>query len=162
MGQPTWNPNGKTVKVPDRPGSLWTLALDWLTAGKLYRLEVLAVVPPPAPPAAPAPNPVEQTWTPRGSSGPCTADGDASGLSRRDALLLPEARLGTLIAKIGGSTADSVVDRNITPLFTAGRYCVFKAPDDSKTGPLYLAVNDSPAAASGLTGSLDVVICESM
>ena len=116
------------------------------------------------PVAAPAvvPTPVEQTWKPHGASESCTRDGDTSGLSRRDALLIPEARLGTLVAKIGGSTADSVVDKTATLVFAAGRYCVFKAPDESKTGPLDLSVNDSPAAASQLDGFLQVVISESM
>lgn len=157
MGQPTWNPNEKTVRVPDRPGSLWTLALDWLTPQKLYRIEVR-----PAAAADPAAPTVEQTWTPHGSSQACTADGDSSGLSRRDALMLPDARLGTLIAKVGGSTADAVVDKTAQSLFAAGRYCVLKAPDEAKAGPLYLAVNDSPTAASGLTGSLSVVISEAI
>lgn len=79
--------------------------------------------PPPAPGAAappppPAPQPPaavaepaleDQTWTPLGSNQACSADGDFGGLSRREALMVPGARLGTLIGKIGGSTADQVL-----------------------------------------------------
>ena len=77
-------------------------------------------------------------------------------------LLLPDARLGALIAKVGGSTADAAPDKNVVTVFAAGRYCVFKAPEEGKTGPLYLTVNDSPTGAAQVTGSLDVVISESM
>jgi hypothetical protein len=100
----------------------------------------------------------EQTWTPLGSNSPCTADGDCGGLSRRDALIIPGARLGTLICKIGGSTADLVLDPNFVTVFPVGRFCVFKAPDEGKTGPLYFGINDSSAAAAQVEGSLEVVI----
>lgn len=169
MGQPTWGRNETIVRVPDREGSTWTLALDWLTPGKLYRIEVRSVAEAPpsgdpeAPKPAPAPLPAEeQKWTPFGASQACTADGDTTGLSRREPLLIPEARLGALIAKVGGGTADIVVDKAATLLFPVGRYCVFKAPEDPKTGPLFLAMNDSPASAGQATASLHVVITEAL
>ena len=169
MGQPTWNSTpANTVTVPERPGCIWTLALDWLTAGKLYRIQVLTIprpVPPPAEGQAPPPAALvmeDPRWTPHGASQPCTADGDMSGLSRREALLLPEARLGALIAKIGGGTADTAIDKTKTETtaFTVGRYCVFKAPDTG--GPLFLAMNESPSAAGLAQSALEVVISEAM
>jgi hypothetical protein len=258
MGEPTWS-EIKKLNVPDKAGSVWTQALDWVTAGKLYRVEVRPIsvhaerktthrqrtedtksanntsekdlrkdkasVPVGTPekkaaahepasaqsagttgakaiPASAAPPPTgggtqtdapktdltkqpvseredgngraehqtddesdsngdnleEQSWTPVGSNRSCTADGDLSGLSRRDPLIVAGARLGTLICKIGGSTADLTLDPTALPVFPVGRFCVFKAPDETKTGPMFLGINDSPAAAAQVQGSLEVVI----
>jgi hypothetical protein len=72
--------------------------------------------------------------------------------------MAPGARLGTLIGKIGGSTADQVLDPNIVSVFPVGRFCVFKSPDEAKTGPLYLSINDTAEGATQVEGSLRVVI----
>jgi hypothetical protein len=139
-----------------------------------------AVVAPPAPVAVapgvvapPAPAPVQpgadaepviedQTWTPLGSNQACSADGDFGGLSRREALTVPGARLGTLIGKIGGSTGDQVLDPTIVSVFPVGRFCVFKSPDETKTGPLYLSINDTASGATQVEGFLQVVISEAL
>jgi len=138
------------------------------------------VVAPPAPVAVapgvlapPAPAPVQpgadaesviedQTWTPLGSNQACSADGDFGGLSRREALTIPGARLGTLIGKIGGSTGDQVLDPTIVSVFPVGRFCVFKSPDETKTGPLYLSINDTPSGATQVEGFIQVVISEAL
>jgi hypothetical protein len=44
MGQPTWR-QVKIVTVPERGGVIWTPALDYLTPGKLYRIQVEAKAP---------------------------------------------------------------------------------------------------------------------
>jgi hypothetical protein len=100
----------------------------------------------------------EQSWTPLGSNHSCTADGDLTGLSRRDCLIVPGARLGALICKIGGSTADLTLDSSAVTVFAIGRFCVFRAPDEPKAGPMFLGANDSPVAAAQIQGSLEVVI----
>jgi hypothetical protein len=125
------------------------------------------VVAPPAPalaqPGADAEPAIEdQTWTPLGSNQACSADGDFGGLSRREALTVPGARLGTLIGKIGGSTGDQALDPTIVSVFPVGRFCVFKSPDETKTGPLYLSMNDTPSGATQVEGFLQVVISEAL
>jgi hypothetical protein len=41
MGQRTWRPlQLKTDKVPEREGCVWTPVFDYLSPGKIYRLEV--------------------------------------------------------------------------------------------------------------------------
>jgi hypothetical protein len=139
----------------------------------------VAVPPPPAAPVHPAaavpppPGPVQpgagaepaiedQTWTPLGSNQACSADGDFGGLSRREALTVPGARLGTLIGKIGGSTGDQGLDPAVVSVFPIGRFCVFRSPDEPKTGPLYLSINDTPSGATQVEGSLQVVISEAL
>jgi hypothetical protein len=107
------------------------------------------VAPAPAAPEWPAPGPADQTWQPEGSKR-CTADG-ATALDRT--ALLPGAPAGALIAKIGGSSADTTVDK--LPLFAVGRHCVFTV-EAGKAGTLYLGVNDVVGSMSRLTGHLIV------
>jgi hypothetical protein len=93
----------------------------------------------------------DQRWRPE-SRADCTADGDPS-LSRRGTFILDGCPAGTLIAKVGGSTADVSPDKDKTTLFSVGRHCVFSIADATKVGSLYLGMNDvketmSPCRAS--------------
>jgi hypothetical protein len=67
-----------------------------------------------------------------------------------------------LIGKIGGSTGDQVLDPTIVSVFPVGRFCVFKSPDETKTGPLYLSINDTPSGATQVEGFIQVVISEAL
>jgi len=140
MAQPSWR-QIKRVMVPERDGSLWTPALDYITPGKLYRIVVEARLfgpaadsdPPaasdpgaPPPASAPAPPATDQHWTPE-SGTECTADGDPA-LQRSGSLTLDSCAPGALIAKIGGSTADLKPDKDRLLLFSVGRHCVFSVP----------------------------------
>jgi hypothetical protein len=189
MGERTWRELDLRAggRVPEREGCIWTPVYDYLTPGKTYRLEVEAVTAPapaPIPPApaapavppapvvaaaAPAPGPppvaaapappapalVNQTWQPEGTK-TCTADG-ATALDRT--VLLPAAPGGALIAKIGGSSADTTVDK--LPLFAVGRHCVFTV-EAGKAGTLYLGVNDAVGSMARLTGHLTVRLWEAL
>lgn len=174
MGQPTWR-DVKTVSVPERTGAIWTPVLDYLTPGRLYRLKVEPR--PPAPqqaapvggeqggpgqPGAQQPAPVEQTWTPESAPAPCTADGDTSGLARKDPVALSDVRVGALIARIGGSTADHTGDKEKTVVFAVGRHCVFQAPEAPRVGSLYLSINDTTSSAARIDGQLEVKISEAL
>ena len=116
-----------------------------------------APAPPPVPPAPAPPVPalVNQTWQPEGTK-TCTADG-ATALDRT--VLLPAAPAGALIAKIGGSSADTTVDK--LPLFAVGRHCVFTV-EAGKAGTLYLGVNDAVGSMARLTGHLTVRLWEAL
>lgn len=109
---------------------------------------------PPAP-AQPAPALVNQTWQPEGTK-ECTADGETA-LDRT--VLLATAPAGALIAKIGGSSADTTVDK--VPLFAVGRHCVFTV-EAGKAGTLYLGVNDAVGSMARLTGHLTVKLWEAL
>lgn len=103
-------------------------------------------------PAQPAPALVNQTWQPEGTK-ECTADGETA-LDRT--VLLATAPAGALIAKIGGSSADTTVDK--VPLFAVGRHCVFTV----EAGTLYLGVNDAVGSMARLTGHLTVKLWEAL
>ena len=81
----------RTLSVPEQPGLQWTPALDFITPGKILKIEVAAGA----------------TWTPEGFIAPCGADGDSSGAFhpgtlQRDNLMVPNAPIGALIGRIGG------------------------------------------------------------
>jgi hypothetical protein len=144
MGQPTWREIRK-LKVPDEVSNAWTPALDFVTAGKLYRISVVST----------------QKWKPEASENECNADGDIT-LTRSSEAILNSSAIGALIGKIGGSTADFKPDANKVILFGVGRHCVFSVADPAKAGPLYLGMNDTPNSQSKVTKLLDVVIEESL
>jgi hypothetical protein len=132
------------VKVPDGAGNAWTAALDYVTVGKLYRIEV----------------PSTSKWKPE-SANECNADGDAL-LTRNGEPIITTAAVGALIAKIGGSTADLKPDKDKLILFGVGRHCVFSVSDSTKVGSLYLGINDIPNSRSQMSGELTVTIYESL
>lgn len=145
MGQPTWRPV-RTLDVPEQAGLQWTPVLDLVTPGKILKVEVA----------------VNATWTPDGFTAPCGADGDSSGSIQRDNLMVPNAPLGALIGRIGGSTADQTADVNRNMLlFSVGRFCVLQIPDTAK-GSLFLGVNDRAVCMSRVQGQLSVTISEAL
>jgi hypothetical protein len=167
MPQPIWRKIVTEMMVPEQPGIPWTLVLEYLTPGKLMKIEVvvdLARVPP-----------VAGTWTPRGFVAACTADGDFLGTARGNApqqgdpLLVSAAPVGALIACIGGSTADQAVDSNPNPqgatpkrlCFAVGRTCVFSVPQ-APLGALFMGVNDHVTRMAGMAGSLLVNVYEGL
>src|SRR5262249_38033156 len=132
----------------------WTPALDYLSPGKTYRIEVRVL-----PAAAPDQPAQEQKWTPE-SAGECTADGNMTA-ERSDSLLVTTAPVGALLAKIGGGSADVKPAADKVTVFAAGRHCVFTAAAD-KTGALYLGVNDTSASLARVTGQLQVTLSEAL
>jgi hypothetical protein len=69
-------------------------------------------------------------------SGTCGPDGDTHVAMSTDALF-PDGLLGTLIGKIGGSSATV---KN-SGAFIIGSYCVIDVDDKTK-GPLFRTIND--------------------
>lgn len=155
MGQRTWRPlQLKTDKVPEREGCVWTPVFDYLSPGKIYRLEV------PTRAAATANQPPQdQKWQPE-SAGECTADGNPA-TERRDSLMVAGAAVGALLAKIGGSTADLKPDKEKVVLFAVGRHCVFTV-EATKTGTLYLGVNDALDSLVRVQGQLEITLSEAL
>ena len=128
--------------------------LDYLTPGKMYRLEV----PTQAIAAAAAQRPLQdQKWHPE-SAGECTADGNPT-TERSDNLLIASAAVGALLGKIGGSTADMKPDKDKVVLFAVGRHCVFTV-EATKAGTLYLGVNDTLDCLGRVRGQLEIALSE--
>ena len=172
MGEPTWR-RGKTVIVPEARGRVWTVGLDYVTPGKLYKITVepapqaaapavhaadLAANPPQDPPGNPL-----QTWK-LAEIDRCGADGAPKAKRSGDGTVwLDTCAVGALIAKIGGSAADVKPDAaNKGILFSVGRHCVFVGPEAAKTGALYLGVNDAAANQSDLDGSISATLWEAL
>jgi hypothetical protein len=161
MATPIWRKIVSQLVVPEA-GQQWTVALEALTVGKMMKVEV--VVDPGATP------PIPGTWTPKGYTNPCTADGyfDSEALppggNPAPTPLLAGTPPGALIARIGGSTADQTIDAAEKPkriVFSIGRRCVFTVPD-APTGSLFLGVNDAAARMAAVAGSLKVNIYEAV
>ncbi|HEV2961048.1 MAG TPA: hypothetical protein VG649_04420 [Candidatus Angelobacter sp.] len=148
MSQLTWRSLG-TYAIPERPHLLWTPVIDYLSPGKLYKIRV-----------EPASN-TDQTWTPEAGAA-CTADGDPKLARKEGALPLSGVNAGALIARIGGSTADLVSDKDKTVVFAVGRHYVFQAPENIKTGALFLGINDTAQAGVGLVGTLTVTVYDAL
>ncbi|MBS1859536.1 MAG: hypothetical protein JST11_29455 [Acidobacteria bacterium] len=131
----------KEVKVPEvakaaaAPGTAWTIGLDFVAPKRLYRLQL-----------------VSGRWKLKEQAADCAADGYPRTVTRGAALLAPDAPVGCLLAKVGGSTAD-----NAGLIFAAGRYCVFQV-EEAKAGPLYLGTNDVAAFMDEVENQLTVEI----
>jgi len=166
MPEPIWRKVVTEKQVPEEPGIPWTLVLEYLTPGKLMKIEVVVD-------AARAPDPVTGTWTPQDFTAACTADGDVKGTAQgnrqqQGTPFLPSASIGALIARIGGSTADTTLDAGTpagtNPLrmgFAAGRTCVFSVPQ-MPLGALFMGVNDDMKRMAGLQGWLLVNVYEGL
>jgi hypothetical protein len=160
MPQPMWRKVASEVSVPEE-GKPWRLALEYLTAGKLMKIEV--VIDPQRNP------PQDGKWRPRNFPAVCDADGDLNGGASQTGQvtgtpLVPSAPPGALIARIGGSTADQTLDTSANPsriLFSVGTKCVFQVPT-SPVGALFLGVNDQPTIMAEVDGKLLVNIFEAL
>ena len=190
MSQPIWRAVVHRLAVPDR-GKPWTLAMEFVTPGKVMMVRV-ATDPPPAvlvDPAAQAADPAAQlenpreaqagdrapelppfgTWKPEKFVTECSPDGDFDGASRGDnyplgALPVPSAAPGALVARIGGSPADLTIEPTAAMprlAFAIGRTCVFTVPS-TVSGSLYLGINDDPTRIGKVTGELVVDVFEAL
>lgn len=148
MGQPSWRTIA-TIRVPGGPGRFWTEGLDYVSPGKLYKITVNADA-----------NGEDQTWEPEAGAA-CSADGNST-LTRKEALIIDSCAPGSLIAKVGGSSADTKPDKDKLILLPVGRHCVFSVTELTKCGSLYLGLNDVPASMGKVGGHLEVTISESL
>jgi hypothetical protein len=164
MPEPTWRKIIERMKIPGAQGVAWTRVLDYVTPGKVMKIEVAT--------ADETNADVTGKWKPADFTSDCTADGDYSGTepvgktARQDALV-STAPLGALVGRIGGSAADKSVDTTQPPatpnrlVFSVGRHCVFVVPS-TPSGALYLSVNDNPPNMVKLTGNLLVDVYEAL
>ena len=149
MTNPSWR-KIDLVKVPAKPDGLWTMVVEHITGPRLLRLKVSdkdkadALVP--------------MKWN-RTSTEQCGADGQMKTCTNA---LLPLAPCGSLIAKIGGSTADMPEAQGVysgRKVFTVGTYCVVLLAN-TDTGGLFLTMNDAPESFNQHALDLYVLIEE--
>ena len=157
--QPNWIPtvaddtdamHAKKIPVPAQPAAgLWTRVLDFVPAGRKLKIQVVGT----------------PEWIYDKTKTACAADGapaDGTGT------LLPQAVIGCLIGKVGGSAADSfpvppnaAAASNITNpsifVFAVGSFCVVQVPT-TVSGALFLTMNDFAANFLQHAGSVDVQV----
>jgi len=125
----------KTITAPQPEGSVWTPALDYLLAKRIYRLKA------------------KGTWTVGEAKKECGPDGIDTPEKRTQDLICNGSPFGSLIAKVGGSTADRTGF-----IFAVGRHCVFQIAEDAKTGPLFLGANDLAGILPIVTKQIEIEI----
>jgi hypothetical protein len=136
MAAPIWRMS-RTIDVPAKPDGLWTLVLDHVDPSTKLRIQASGI------------------WTYSTQlTTPATPDGDPASPLDRTKSLLPEALIGTLVGKVGGSTAGIKDDGHV---FVVGRSCVVKL-DEKTEGPLYLTINDEISGYADNDGRITVTI----
>jgi len=159
------------VNIPARPLGFWTLALEFAPASRLLRIRVTD--------KDTHQQPVATVWSPANGV-TCGPDGllpdapqnskpaQSAGGSNEPlvSMLCTSAPLGSLIAKIGGSTADlpdSSTSPNAIPyagkkVFAVGSDAIISISSAADAGPLFLTMNDVPANFHLHSGALLVAL----
>lgn len=122
------------LEVKAKPNGLWTVAREFIHGPVRIRFEA------------------EGTWKYSPDSS-CGADGDMLSMISSSQTILKNAPVGSLIAKIGGSSAGQTDGT----LYLIGSFAVIEAGADVK-GPLYLTINDDPGGFVNNSGSLKVKV----
>lgn len=125
------------AEVPAVPNGVWTEIIDFVDGGTVLRIA--------AKPDDKWRYAVDRT---------CGPNGDPAAQIARTRCVFASAPVGSLIGKIGGSTA-STSDGTV---FAVGAQCVVKVGADG--GPLYLTINDEESGmdAESNDGSLRVSV----
>jgi hypothetical protein len=139
--------DARTIIVPARGETLWTLAVEYVAGPCKVRLKSAA--------------------TGRWQCGTETCGPGGTLTGTYDALLA-SAPIGALIGKIGGSDSDCPPFPPPTPtgaaapagaprVFAVGAFCVIDVKD-TESGPLFLAMNNKVSAFKDHHGLLQVII----
>jgi hypothetical protein len=129
MTKPNWSELVHGVAVPARPAGIWTKVYDYVSGPRRLRFRATG------------------QWK-FAASKQCGPDGD---LSAGTAGLLQSCPVGSLVAKIGGGTADTAALTAVagmpTPafIFPVGSFCTIDLPS-GLSGALFLTMNDSTAS----------------
>jgi hypothetical protein len=121
------------VEVKAKGDGLWTWAYDWIDGPALIMFEA------------------DGEWQYSQASKESTADGDLNAMICSRNCLMPDAPVGALLAKIGGSTA-GVKDGKV---FLVGRKALVQV---DQGGPLLLSINDELTGMGDNSGSMKVKI----
>ena len=124
------------VTVPAKPAGIWTWAVGPIQGPKQILIEVVGQA--------------EWAYSP---GRPCGPDGDLTSLLAQAGTLHPDAPVGALIAKIGGSTAGAK-DGKVSVVGSKA----YLEIDKAVSGPIFLTINDELGGLSDNTGSIKVKI----
>jgi hypothetical protein len=145
MTKPNWTPLVGGVSVPANPVGFWTKVYDYVSAPR--RLRIVA----------------RGSWNMGALK--CGPDGD---LASGGGGLVGSALVGSLIAKIGGGTADFAMPSAAAPtlpvgsplIFPVGSFCTIDLPQGA-SGALFLTINNIATAFPHHGGAVNVDIDES-
>jgi hypothetical protein len=140
----------KLIQIDAKPEGIWNIALEYLASSRLVRIRVVD--------ANDAGAAVPRTWSPVGGVS-CGPNGMSPSVVRP--VLWAQAPYASLIAKVGGSTADLPSKEGTfegKKVFAVGSYVVFTL--DTNGGPLFLTMNDTVDEFYQHSGSLWVNIEE--
>ena len=155
MTQPNWTPLA-LLKVEAKPehDAVWNQAVDFVPPSRLLRLRIVD--------QDSAKKSVSTKWS-LNEGLECGPNGIPAS-SAKTALLCSSASQGSLIGKLGGSSADLPDSAQPTApwgtskkVFPVGAYCIF-ALSSSDSGPLFLTMNDGYDSFKSHAGALYVQI----
>lgn len=129
-----WEHVATDLSVPAKPNGLWTLAVPFVAESSIAKVIATG------------------SWT-YAANQRCTPDGVRMPQGvQRNVCLNPSALVGSLIAKVGGGSAD--VDGTIVGI---GHHGILVVPE-GKSGPLYLTINDTIDGIEDNGGELAVQV----
>ncbi len=120
------------IEVKADPGGLWTVAREFISGPARIRFEAKG----------------SWNYVPESACGP---DGDMLSMLSSEQAILKGAPVGSLIAKIGGSSAG----QNDGTVYLIGSFAVIEI-DQNVKGPLYLTINDDPTGFANNRGTIEV------
>ena len=124
------------TEISAQPAGLWTLVSNYVEGS--HWLKIIA-----------AP---KKSWSyADAATARCGPDGNPQALLSPDICLCKHAPVGSLIAKIGGSSAGA----DDGDIFAVGASCVLRVPDAG--GALYLTINDERAGMENNAGSVEIL-----
>jgi hypothetical protein len=129
-----WNEIQKDLSVSAKPDGLWTWAYDYVQ-GPAHIMFV-----------------AKGKWS-YAADAECGADGDPGSLISASQCLVPEAPVGALVVKVGGSTAGTKDGK----VFVVGSRGVVDL-DSATAGPILLAINDEAGGMGDNSGEMKVTI----
>jgi hypothetical protein len=124
-----------SIDVEAKPAGLWTLALDSIEGPALLKIEAAG------------------QWSYSPAAKKCPPDGDLAAVFSTANCILPDAPVGALIAKIGGSTA-GIKDGANGKLYVVGHMAVIPI-DQNASGPVFLTINDQISGFGDNSGKLN-------
>lgn len=136
----SWRELVKDFAVPAKPNGFWTLVVEYIAGPKKLKLESAG----------------QWNYSEKLKS-PCGPDGDPHSPTASANCVNPEAPVGSLIGKIGGSTAGTKDGK----IFVVGRLCILDL-DEATSGPLFLSINDEQTGYPDNGGELKVTVYEAL
>ena len=133
-GSMTWAEVKDNIEVKAMPDGTWTWAYDYVKGPALIQIEA------------------DGRWH-YNAEKECSADGHLNAVFSSQNTILPDAPVGALLAKIGGSTAGAKDGR----VYLVGSRCLLEI-DEKTSGPIFLTINDELTGMSDNSGSVTVKI----